>query len=223
MKQFAWIWSMLILLSGMAMAQSGVERFQAGTHYFPILPAQPTASGDKIEVIEIFSYACGACAAFEPTAKGWRDRKPADVQFTLLPMQYNPTWAMFARGYYAAQALGVAERVHQALFDAVHVKRSVKTLADVAKVYAQYGTTEPKFMAAAKSFGVEMKLNRAKQIAPRYQVEGTPTLIVAGKYRVTTASAGSYAGMFDVVDFLIAKERAARVAPPAPAGTAPAR
>lgn len=196
-------------------AQAMMERYQSGTHYFPIHPAQPGRVGDRIEVVEAFSYACGACAAFEPQAREWRKRKPANVQFTLLPVQYNPTWEMFARAYYAAAALGIAEQGHQALFDGVHVQRSLRTLDDVAKVYAQYGKTAQQFLAATRSFGVDAKLKQAKLMVPRYQVEGTPTLIVAGKYRITTKSAGGYAQMFDVADFLIAKETAAQAQAPA--------
>lgn len=195
-----------------AHAQGMVERFQAGTHYFPIAPVQPGVVDGKIEVVEAFSYACGACAAFEPHAATWRKTQPADVQFTLLPIQYNPTWEMFARAYYAAEALGIAKPAHQALFDGVHVRRNLRTLEDVAKVYAQYGKTAQQFLDATRSFGVEAKLKRAKLMAPRYQVEGTPTLIVAGKYRITTKSAGGYAQMFQVADFLIDKERTATAA-----------
>ncbi|HQW80469.1 MAG: thiol:disulfide interchange protein DsbA/DsbL [Rhodanobacteraceae bacterium] len=201
-----------------ASAQGMVERFQSGTHYFPIVPAQPGKVDGRIEVVEAFGYACGACASFEPHAREWRKHKPANVQFTLLPVQFNPTWEMFARAYYAAAALGIAEQGHQALFDAVQVKRSVRTLADAAKVYAQYGKTAEQFLAATNSFGVGAKLKQAKLMVPRYQVEGTPTLIVAGKYRITTKSAGSYAQMFVVADFLIAKETAAMAQPAAAAG-----
>lgn len=208
----------LAVLPVFAQAQGMVERFQSGTHYFPVNPAQPGTVNGKIEVVEAFSYACGACAAFESHAAAWRKKKPANVQFTLLPVQYNPTWEMFARAYYAAEALGIAEKGHQAMFDGVHVKRELRTLDDIAKVYAAYGKTAKDFIAATRSFGVEAKLKRAKLMVPRYQVEGTPTLIVAGKYRVTTKSAGGYAQMFEVADFLIARE----VAAPAPTATPPA-
>ncbi|HWT15714.1 MAG TPA: thiol:disulfide interchange protein DsbA/DsbL [Patescibacteria group bacterium] len=213
----------LLILAALAvvpfvtLAQGQVERFQSGTHYFPIDPPQPGWVGDRIEVVEAFSYACAACAAFEPHAREWRKRQPANVQFTLLPVQFNATWEMFARGYYAAEALGIAEKAHQAVFDGVHVKRDLRTLDDLAKVYAQFGKTAAQFLAATKSFGVEAKVKRAKLMAPRYQVEGTPMLVVAGKYRITTKSAGSYAQMFDVADFLIAREAAARQSAPSAA------
>jgi thiol:disulfide interchange protein DsbA len=209
--------ALLATVSFSASAQAVREPFQAGTHYQLIDPPQPTASGDDIEVIEVFSYACGACAVFEPQVQRWKQQQPAGTRFSLVPAQFSPVWEMFARAYYTAEALGVAAKAHQEVFDGVHVRRELRTLEDVAKVYAKHGISAEAFLAASKSFGVNAKLNRAKQMVPRYQVEGTPTLVVAGKYRISTESAGSHARMFEIVDFLVAKEKAARQAPaPAP-------
>jgi thiol:disulfide interchange protein DsbA len=204
------------LVSVTACAQNGVEPFQAGTHYLPIEPAQPTASGDKVEVIEVFSFACIHCAHFEPMVKTWKAKMPAQASFSYLPAVFNPSWEVFARAYYAGEVLGIAEQAHQDMFDGVHVRRDIRNLEDIAKLYAKYGKTEQQFLDATKSFAVEMKINRAKQVVPRYQVDGTPTIVVAGKYRVTGQSAGSQDKIFDVVNFLIAKEAAAKKA----AGTA---
>lgn len=205
----------------MVHAQGAPALFQEGVHYLKLDQPQPGLVNGKVEVVEAFSYACNACAAFEPHAAAWRKKKPANVQFTLLPIQFNPTWEMFARAYYAAEALGIAEKAHQAMFDGVHIKRDLRTLEDVSKLYAQYGKTAQEFIAATKSFGVEAKVKRAKALAPRYQIEGTPTLIVAGKYRITTKSAGTYPKMFEVADFLVAREQAAAAA--VPPAVAPAR
>lgn len=207
----------LALVSVTACAQTGVEPYQAGTHYLPIDPPQPTASGDKVEVIEVFSFACIHCAHFEPMVKNWKAKQPAEAAFSYLPAVFNPSWEVFARAYYAGEVLGIADKAHQDMFDGIHVRRDVRNLEDIAKIYAKYGKTEQQFMDATKSFAVEMKINRAKQMVPRYQVDGTPSVIVAGKYRVTGESAGGQDKIFDVVNFLIAKEAAAKKA------TAPAK
>lgn len=200
------------LVSVTACAQTAVEPYQAGTHYFPIDPPQPTAAGDKIEVVEVFSFACIHCAHFEPMVKSWKEKQPAEAAFSYLPAVFNPSWEVFARAYYAGEVLGIADKAHQDLFDGIHVRRDVRNLEDIAKVYAKYGKTEQQFMDATQSFAVEMKINRAKQMVPRYQVDGTPTVIVAGKYRVTGQSAGGQDKIFNVVNFLVAKEAAAKKA-----------
>lgn len=205
----------LVLVSVSACAQGAHAPYQAGTHYFPIDPPQPTSAGDKVEVVEIFSYACIHCAHFEPHVASWKQKKPANVAFSYLPAVFNPSWETMARAYYAGEVLGIAEKAHQDLFDGIHVRRDVRNLDDIAKIYAKYGKTEQQFLDATKSFAVEMKINRAKQMVPRYGVDGTPTVIVAGKYRVTGGSAGGMEKIFDVVNFLIAKEEAAKSTAPA--------
>ena len=192
--------------------QSSVGPYQEGTHYFLISPAQPTITGDQIEVVEAFSFACGACARFDPYVQAWKEKMPADVRLVLMPAQFNESWTMFARAYYAGVALGLDQQAHQAVFDAVHLQRSVRTLEDVAAVYARFGRSAAEFIAVANSFAVNAKLAHAKTTLPRYQITGTPNLIVAGKYRITDKSAGGHDKMFAVVDFLIAQERAAKAA-----------
>lgn len=203
----------LALTAFTAVAQNAPARFQAGQHYFAIDPPVPTTSGDKIEVIEIFSFGCIHCANLDPKVEAWKKTKPAHVAFSYMPAVFGRSdWEAFARAYYAGEALGIATKAHQAVFDGIWVRKNVRTLEDAAKVYAKYGKTEQQVLAAAKSFAVQVKLNRAKQAVPRYQADGTPTVIVAGKYRVTGASAGGLEKMFDVVDFLVAREVAAKTA-----------
>ncbi len=177
-------------------------------------------------MIEVFSFACIHCAHLEPHTQRWKKTMPANVAFSYMPAVFGRAdWEVFARAYYAGEALGLAAKAQQDVFDGIWVRKNVKTLEDAAKVYAKYGKTEKDVVAAAKSFAVQAKLNRGKQMIPRYQVDGTPPLVVAGKYRITGASAGGLERMFDVVNFLVAKETAARpaaIAPPASAVPAPA-
>jgi thiol:disulfide interchange protein DsbA len=200
------------LVSVTACAQAGVEPYQSGVNYFPIDPPQPTASGDKVEVLEVFSYACIHCAHFEPHVQAWKQKMPAEASFAYMPAIFNPSWETMARAYYAGEVLGIADKAHQDVYDGVHVRRDVRNLEDIAKIYAKHGKTEQQFLDATKSFGVEMKINRAKQMVPRYGIDGTPSVIVAGKYRVTGGSAGGLDKVFDVVNFLVAKEAAAKKA-----------
>jgi thiol:disulfide interchange protein DsbA len=201
-----------LVVAPLAYAQGVPERYQAGVHYFPIVPAQPTSSGDRIEVIEVFSYGCIHCFNFEPEVEKWMAAKPANTTFDYLPATFRPDFALLARGYYAAEALGVRHKTHQALFDAIFKERRLlRTIEDLADFYAQAGGVDrAKFLDAAKSFEVETKLTRATNLLQAYQVDGTPTIIVAGKYRVTGQSAGDYSRVFDVVNYLVAKEAAAR-------------
>ncbi len=212
MKKFAAMLLCGLLMAPVTFAQNMVERFSAGQHYFPIVPAVPTTlPAGKVEVVEAFSYACIHCAHFNPSLETWKKTKPAAAQLVLLPVVFNPSWEALARAFYAAEALGALPKTHAKMFNAIFIeKKEFRTIEDIAKWYATQGVNEAKFLATAKSFGVNAKIKRSIDLVRRYQVDGTPSVVVAGKYRITGASAGDYESLWRIVDFLIAKEIAER-------------
>lgn len=182
--------------------------YQEGTHYYKISPTQPTQVGpDKVEVIEAFSYACIHCAHFEPLVNNWKKTLPKQVSFSYLPVIFNATWELFARAYYAAELLGVAAKIHQPMFDAVFMgKMPITTMDDIAAVFASFGKTADEVKKMMNSMGVEMKIEQSKKQVLNYQIDGTPTMIVNGKWRVTGRSAGSPEEVLKVVNYLIQME-----------------
>ena len=186
---------------------------EAGKTYFPIEPAQPTASGDKVEVLEVFSYACIHCAHFQPYADEIKAKLPAYAEFSYMPAIFNEAWEAYARAFYTAQALGLQEKTHQAMFDAVHRDhRQIRSFDDIAKFYGEHGADVEKFKQTAGSFEVESKLARSRSLVPKFGVDGTPTIIIDGKYRITAASAGGYPQLVSLVDTLVKKAHAERTA-----------
>jgi thiol:disulfide interchange protein DsbA len=181
--------------------------WEEGKNYFPVDPPQPTATGDKVEVLEVFSYACPHCAHFEPYAEQLKKSLPAGAVFTYMPAVFNPSWEPYARAYYTAESLGVVDKTHQALFDALHRDHlPMRTIDDLAGFYAQNGVDKAKFLAMSASFEVESKLSRAQTIVKADGIDGTPSIVVNGKYRVTGASAGGYPQLIELVDWLVQKE-----------------
>jgi len=182
-------------------------KWEEGKSYFLVDPPQQTATGDKVEVLEVFSYACPHCAHFQPYADQLKASLPAGAAFTYMPAVFNATWEPYARAYYTAESLGVVADTHQALFDALHRDhQQLRTIEDLSTFYAQHGVDKAKFLATAGSFEVESKLQRAAQIVKADGVDGTPSIIVDGKYRVTGTSAGGYPQMVEIVDYLVQKE-----------------
>lgn len=186
---------------------------EAGKTYFLIEPAQPTASGDKVEVLEVFSYACIHCAHFQPYADEIQSKLPAYAQYTYMPAIFNEQWEAYARAFYTAQSLGLLEKTNQAMFDAVHRdKRQFRSFADIAAFYGEHGANVEKFEQVATSFEIESKLARSRTMVPKYGVDGTPSIIIDGKYRITAGSAGGYPQAVLLVDTLVKKAQAERVA-----------
>jgi thiol:disulfide interchange protein DsbA len=203
---------LLIASATPALAQGMLERFQSGVHYIPIQPAQPTPA-DRIEVIEVFSYACVHCNEFQGRVDTWYTNKPEDAVLRYLPAVFSQQFAAYAAAYFAAEELGIAKAAHQPMYDKLwKEQKRFGSMQEIAEFYAGYGTTAEAFMAAVSAPAMQERLQKANAEAQAFGIEGTPTVIVAGKYRVSGASAGGYDKVFEVVNFLIEKERAHRAA-----------
>jgi thiol:disulfide interchange protein DsbA len=173
-------------------------------------PFAPLAG--KIEVAEIFGYTCPHCAHFEPILDAWAKKLPKDVRFTPVPAVFGGYWDSYARAYYAADQLGVAKRTHAAMFNALHEAGSLPmqnvSPAELSAFYAKEAGVNPQaYEAALKSEAVTGKLAVAKAFAQRVKVQGTPSLVINGKYLVKGTS---FEDMLRNADALIARERAAK-------------
>lgn len=194
-------------------ADEAAPKWQAGTSYQLIDPPQPTATGDKIEVLEVFSYACPHCAHFQPQAERLKASLPANAQFRLLPADFHPNWVTFARGFYTAQALGLVEKTHQAMFDAIYRdNRPMNSLGAIADFYAENGADKAGFLSTAQSFVIDGDLAHGHAMEMKYGVDSTPTLIVNGKYRIVANGEQKigFAQMVDIALYLVAQEAAGK-------------
>ena len=181
--------------------------YNEGEHYEAITPAQPTSSKDKIEVVEMFWYGCPHCFRLEPFVDRWLKKKPANVKFVRMPGVFRPSWEIHARAYYTAEILGVVDKVHRPMFDAIHeMKKPMNTESAILALFKKHGVDEKEFKRIFKSFAVETKLRRAKDMGKRYQAKGVPALIVNGKYRTSGHAAGGNPKVFKVVNHLVKKE-----------------
>ena len=183
----------------------------AGTDYVEIPGGQAFApAAGKVEVAEVFGYTCPHCAQFQPLIDSWKGKQPADVNVISVPAAFGGYWVTYARAFFAAETLGVLEKSHDAMFNALHVARSLNlqsTPEDIGKFYAQYGVDPKTFASTMKGFAVETKLNRAKQFAVRSKIEGTRAIVVNGKYLVSVDQRGPEQ-MFNTIEHLVARERA---------------
>jgi thiol:disulfide interchange protein DsbA len=188
---FALIFSLLATAACAADAPppAAARQWVAGSDYLVLDPPVPTSTGSKIEVVEVFSYACPHCAHFQTYIDELKSKLPASAQFVLLPAVFNAAWEPFARAFYTAQALGLVDKTHQALFDALHRDHlPITSLDALAKFYAGYGADSSTFLSTANSFVIEAKMAHGNDLVRDYHVEGTPTLIINGKYRVAMNS-----------------------------------
>ena len=180
----------------------------AAQGYREIKPAQPTRTGDRIEVLEIFWYGCPGCYGFEPELKAWKKDLPQDVQFRRMPAVMKQSWVAHAKAYYAAEKMGVLEQMHTPLFDALHKDRKrVFTRAQILAFVAELGIDKDEFGKHFDSNETEIKTREAYILAQRYRASGVPSMVVNGKYLTSGALSGPTRDMLEVVDELIERER----------------
>ena len=202
--------AVLVALSLPAMAQTAAP--QEGREYVRLKNAIPVETGNKIEVIEFFSYGCPHCGEFEPLLHEWVKKLPPDVQFRRVPVSFQPKWVPLAKEYYTLEALGEDSRLSPEVFVAIHSKgvklEDEKTFFDWA---ASHGLDRKKVEEMYNSFSMSGKMNRVLQQAKAFNVQQVPLIVIDGKYVVSTnENVRSHAAMLPVMDALIVKARAER-------------
>ena len=200
----------LLALAGAAPAQE-IVRVRQNIEYRLIEP-QPTESGDRIEVIDFFWYGCPYCNQLQPFLEEWIKRKPADVAIRRIPVILKDSWAAHARIFYALDLLNELERLHQRVYHSYHVEELSMSKPEVMEQWAvKNGIDRRKWLDAYFSPEVDGKMARAARATKVYTIEGTPAIVVDGRYLTSGSMAPSIKGMMPVVDELvrIARERRA--------------
>lgn len=190
------------------LAQANAQSYEEGRHYVALDVPVRTASESGVEVAEVFWYGCPHCYSFKPLVESWAEDKPDYVNYVKIPAALGASWVPHAKAFYALEAMGELDKVHDALFDALAGERrplnSGEALADFV---AEHGVDGEAFLKNFNSFGVNARMQQAQSKIRGARVTGTPTMLVAGKYRVTASMAGSHEAVLEVVDYLIEKER----------------
>lgn len=183
---------------------AAAEQPQLGKQYTLVEPPQPTSTGNKIEVLELFWYGCPHCFELEPIIVPWAKKLPSDVAFRRMPAIFRDSWVPGAKAFYAMQALGVLDRLNDKLFDAIHLHGL--DITDENALFdwmAKQGVDRKEFVAAYNSFGVQSKVAQARQMTREYGISGVPSVIVDGRYRTSSAMTGGHRGLPPVLDYLI--------------------
>ena len=204
---------LVVLALPLAAVRAGDDPdFVEGIEYRAIRPPLPTTAGPgQVEVTELFWYGCPHCYRLEPHLEKWVAGLPKDVVFRRVPALFRPVWKLHGAAYYTARLLGVADRIHRPLFDAIHKdRRPLNTPEALADFFAGHGVDREKFLAVFDSFAVRTRLAQAEDYVRASGADSVPTLIVNGKY-LTNASmnGGSRERLFEVLDYLLARERKA--------------
>jgi thiol:disulfide interchange protein DsbA len=198
----------VLLLAGASFAHA--LDIQQGVHYKLLTPAQPTnVAPGKVEVVEVFWYACGHCYLLEPKLEAWeRKGRPANAQLVRLPATWNNVVKTHARVFYTMELLG-RQDLNPEIWREINVKRNMMTTPEAIEAFfTSRGVSKADFNKAFAGFAVDSKLMKAEDLNRRYKITGTPTVIVNGKYVTDIGMAGGEEQLFQVINALVARESA---------------
>jgi thiol:disulfide interchange protein DsbA len=206
---------MLVALGAVARAAPlTAQTFDIRGKFKPIRPLQlPETPEGTVEVIDIFGYRCPHCFRFLPIMQRYEQTKPDYVHIRHLPVIFRKSWEKPARAYYTAELLGVVEKVHRPIFEALHVKnRPMKEDAAWRALFVAQGVSGEDFDNTFRSFAVESLLRKSTVMQGRYGISSTPSVVVHGKYLVGGSLAGSMQNIIKVVEGLVELEHKAQPA-----------
>ena len=197
-----------VCLTGTAQAQD--VRVRQNIDY-RLIPPQPVETGDRIEVIDFFWYGCPHCNELQPALEDWAKRKPADVTLRRVPVILRDSWAPHARIYYTLELLGEIERLHPKVYHGYHVEELHMSRPEVMEQWAvRNGIERRRWLDAYYSPEVDARVARAFQATKRYDVQGTPSVVVDGLYLTSSSMTPGVRAVVPVIEDLIRLARQKR-------------
>ena len=184
------------------------DRYKSGVHYEIIDNPTSVRDSSKVEVIEVFWFGCNHCYALEPYLARWKKDMPQGVNFSKSPATWNEVLKTHARIYYTAKALGIEQQFIPAAFNTIQNEgRRLTGNTELEYFFKGFDVEREKYKSVSKSFGVSNAVDQADKRMKQWGITGVPVIIVNGKYRVGASRAVGTDGLFDVVNFLIEKEK----------------
>lgn len=149
-------------------------------------PAPVDAPAGQIEVLEFFAYTCIHCYNFEPLFEDWKKGVRSDVVVRRVPVAFSEAFVPLQRLYYALEGMQQLDALHMKVFKAIHDEKLRLTTPDAILAWVgKQGLDTKKFTGFYNAFAMDGKVRRAVQLQDAYQVEGTPSLGIAGRFYVT--------------------------------------
>ena len=199
-RQFLFSAAALPLLSHAAYALT------PGQEYNAISPPLPTLDPKRVEVMELFWYGCPHCFALEPDVVAWVKTLPKNVYFRRVPAVFaqTPGWIPLARAYYAAEILGLSDKLHEDFFNAIHLSgQNLNDREVLLKLVQQLGVNRKQFAQALDSPEVNTRIEKSQRLSAASGAQGVPALVVDGRYQTSVAQAGTPEKLFTTLNGLI--------------------
>jgi protein dithiol oxidoreductase (disulfide-forming) len=156
---------------------------------------QQVAPGNKIEVVEFFSYACPHCKAFDPALEAWVKKNADKVTFRRVHVAFRAAEQPLQRMYLALEAMKMTEALHHKAFAAIHEEEQ-RLYSDEAVIdfVARNGIDRDKFVSYYNAFDMQARLARTQSTVAGYQIDHWPAIGVAGRFVTSPSQFATAAG-----------------------------
>ncbi len=209
--------SISLVTAGLGLGSTGLVLAQGaaveGTHYVKLsrpAPVSLPSPDKKVEVVEFFWYECGHCNVFEPMLEAWAGKLAPDVYFRQVPVGFSARHQLAQKLFYALEEMGLLETLHRRIYAAVHIQgRRLTSEKEIVAVVTANGVDETKFLESFRSFSVNTKASKARQLSDAYKIDGTPAIGIQGRFYTSASLAGSHERALAVADQLIERSRKA--------------
>ena len=213
MPAAAFLSLLVVLALGWSTDAAAQDRQPRVNYEYRVIAQQPVSTGERIEVVEFFWYGCPYCYQLQPALEQWLARKPADVELRRIPAIFRENWIPHARVFYTLERLGELSRLHQGVYRALHVERENLGSAEASAAWAARNGIDPaRWTSSYGSAEVDELVRDAIASTRSYAVQGTPSLVVDGRYITSTGMSETIAGVVEILDDLINIARAERAA-----------
>lgn len=214
----------LALATVASLAGATPEQPKNNVDYLTLPHAQATDTGNKVEVIEFFAYYCPHCHVYEPRLAAWVRKQGDNIVFKRVHVPRDENVLPQQRLFYTLEALGLLEKYHDKVFEAMHQQRlRLNRDEQVFDWAAQNGIDRELFVNTYRSFGVQARVRRADYMMQAYQVNYWPVVVVGGKYLTSPSQVGAnmsgaptereqQEASLRVMDYLVQKSKAASAA-----------
>jgi len=191
--------SLVLLIPTLAFAANFVE----GKDYQ--LVASAPVEHKTPSVMEFFSYGCPWCYRIESTFNQWSLSLNKNTAIERIPVVFKPEWELYAKAYYTAKTLAMADKLTPQLFKAIQdEKKALDSKQAMINFFVAHGVDrEIAKSAFENSPTIDMKVKQGMGLMARYQINAVPAFIINNKYKTDLQMAGSPERLFEVLNYLL--------------------
>lgn len=196
--------TLLVLVPTMVFATSFVE----GKDYQIVSNPQITHDYHQPPVIqEFFSYGCPWCYKLETPLGEWIGKMGNKVQFERVPVVFKPTWELYAKAYYTAKTLALADKMSPVLFKTIQTDKNPldSKQAMIQFFVAQGVDKEIAKSAFENSSTIDMRVQNGMTLMMSYQINAVPAFVINNKYKTDLQMAGNSERLMELLDYLTRK------------------